>query len=89
MITLDELARQFGTPTVIKMDIEGAEYRALLGGERLLTQHRPRLLIELHGDDIAGMCMDVLKQSHYDQIEFLPHAGMRPFVVASSSSLLK
>jgi len=35
--------------TLIKMDIEGFEYRALVGARRLLSAKDTRLLIELHG----------------------------------------
>lgn len=36
-------------PSVIKMDIEGAEVEALVGAERTLIEHGPALLIEVHG----------------------------------------
>jgi hypothetical protein len=32
-------------PTIIKMDIEGAEKQALTGGERTIRTHHPRLAI--------------------------------------------
>ena len=35
--------------TLIKMDIEGFEYRALIGARRLLSAKNTRLLVELHG----------------------------------------
>ncbi len=35
--------------TLIKMDIEGFEYRALVGAKRLLSTKDTRLLVELHG----------------------------------------
>jgi FkbM family methyltransferase len=41
--TLDGLAAQYGTPTFIKMDLEGSEYQALAGGAGLLRQHHPKL----------------------------------------------
>jgi FkbM family methyltransferase len=36
-------------PNFIKMDIEGAEGKAMLGAVRLLSEHRPSLLLEIHG----------------------------------------
>jgi FkbM family methyltransferase len=36
-------------PHVIKIDVEGAEALLLRGAERLLREHSPKLLIELHG----------------------------------------
>ena len=37
------------TPNVIKLDVEGAEYRVLIGALTLLKSVRPKLFIELHG----------------------------------------
>jgi hypothetical protein len=36
-------------PTVIKLDIEGAELRALDGMRQTLAAHGPALVVELHG----------------------------------------
>lgn len=44
--TLDSLAAEIGPPTVVKLDVEGAEVDALRGGERLLRERRPTLLLE-------------------------------------------
>jgi hypothetical protein len=41
--TLAEIAREHGKPTFIKMDLEGAEYQALVGGLGLLKESRPKL----------------------------------------------
>ena len=35
-------------PDVIKIDIEGAEYLALKGGRKLLSEKKPLLLLEVH-----------------------------------------
>lgn len=51
-ITLDDFC---GTralqPDVVKMDIEGAEYDAVLGARKTIGLYRPKLLIELHHFD--------------------------------------
>lgn len=46
--TIDELVAKEGLRRVrfIKLDIEGAEYRALMGGQKTLRQQRPYLLLE-------------------------------------------
>jgi len=44
-------------PDVIKIDVEGAEGLLLRGAADLLREHRPRLLVELHG---VGCIRDVL-----------------------------
>lgn len=37
-------------PDFIKLDVEGAEGRAVRGARRLLAEHRPGLLLEIHGE---------------------------------------
>jgi FkbM family methyltransferase len=46
-VSLDEALPNF-RPNLIKMDIEGAEYDALLGARHLIAQHRPGLAICLY-----------------------------------------
>jgi FkbM family methyltransferase len=46
-VSLDEALPQF-RPTLIKMDIEGAEYGALWGARQLITEHRPGLAVCLY-----------------------------------------
>lgn len=49
--TLDaELARSGEAPAVLKVDVEGFEGEVLRGGARLLREHRPLVLLELHLD---------------------------------------
>ncbi len=50
-VTLDHLiAEGWPAPLVVKIDVEGAELRVLRGGQHLLAQHRPILLLEIFGD---------------------------------------
>ncbi len=46
-MTLDQMADQFGPPTVIKIDVEGAEVGVLAGGRRLFDEHHPAIAIEV------------------------------------------
>ena len=50
LTTIDKLAAELKLPSVdfIKMDIEGAEPRALRGGHATLAKHRPRLAISVY-----------------------------------------
>jgi FkbM family methyltransferase len=51
MVTVDELvdAGVIPPPTVIKLDVEGAEVAALRGMTGTLRRHRPTVVCELHG----------------------------------------
>jgi FkbM family methyltransferase len=51
-ITLDWLAEQLQqSPAVLKIDVEGAEPLVLLGGERLLKSARPKIYVEVTGEN--------------------------------------
>lgn len=45
-ITLDKLLEAMSAPTLVKIDVEGAEIEALKGAERLLNEIRPIIYIE-------------------------------------------
>jgi FkbM family methyltransferase len=47
-VTLDEFARSHPAPSLVKLDVEGAELEVLRGAERLFEQARPRLICETH-----------------------------------------
>lgn len=49
-ITLDGLLERFGPPSFVKMDVEGAELRAIRAAPRLLDA-RPTFLVEVHHGD--------------------------------------
>ena len=46
-VALDDVLSDF-IPTFIKMDIEGAEYEALLGARKIIEDHRPDLAISVY-----------------------------------------
>lgn len=49
-LTLESiLARTGVVPTHVKIDVEGFEGEVLEGGQRILKEHRPVVLLELHG----------------------------------------
>lgn len=55
----------FPAPQVVKMDIEGGEVLALPGMRRLLREARPRILIELHGEQAAHAAWEALMAAGY------------------------
>ena len=65
-ISIDELS--CGIPDLIKMDIEGGEYDAICGGENLLRNHSPKLIIELN-DNLSDCeaIINKLKEFGYDK----------------------
>jgi len=61
--TIDAQLRDLPVPGFVKIDIEGAEVAALRGASRLLSEHRPTVLCELHGTNEA-VC-DLLESHGY------------------------
>jgi len=53
-VTIDELAVEFGTPTHVKIDVEGHEAAVLRGGKKTLNSVAPLLFLELHNDMIRS-----------------------------------
>jgi FkbM family methyltransferase len=54
------------TPHVIKMDIEGAEMKALEGGSELLRLCRPVIFLAVHSDKLSSECSQFLLKRGYD-----------------------
>jgi len=66
--TLDHLLQQglIAPPSYIKMDIEGAEYRALLGAKECLEKYRPKLFLATHGTQVHDECCRLLRTLEFE-----------------------
>jgi FkbM family methyltransferase len=62
-LTLDFLLNLYTSPTILKIDVEGAEYLVLSGAERILAESRPLILIEL--SQMASEVRQVLTNANY------------------------
>jgi FkbM family methyltransferase len=62
-VTLDLLLGQFGPPTLIKIDVEGAEADVLRGASRLL-KHKPVIYLEV-SDHTMAECRTILEDAGY------------------------
>jgi FkbM family methyltransferase len=52
-LTLDAMLDQLRPPTVVKIDVEGAETKVLAGAQRLLRESRPAIYIEVSSESSA------------------------------------
>lgn len=52
-------------PNVIKMDIEGAEFSALLGAKNILEKHKPIILLATHSAELKEKCLSLLARYGY------------------------
>jgi FkbM family methyltransferase len=66
--TLDSLLeeRRLPPPNYIKMDIEGAETKALAGAVLCFQRFRPTLFLATHGRQIHQECCDLLRSWNYE-----------------------
>ena len=70
-ITVDQMTCQFGSPTHIKIDVEGHEAAVLRGAMNTMRQFSPLLFLELHNEMIVSeggdptSVIDLLAQSGY------------------------
>ncbi|MGB7759240.1 MAG: FkbM family methyltransferase [Bryobacteraceae bacterium] len=53
-------------PSVIKCDIEGGEYEALMGARRMIVQYHPTILLATHGDEVHARCCRLLTELRYE-----------------------
>jgi FkbM family methyltransferase len=84
-VTLDDFCEGLALrPDILKMDIEGAEYEALLGARRIISQHRPKLLIELHhfDGDVGALPVPKLLMEWGYQIQWIESWDLTSHILA-------
>jgi len=64
--TLDDYVQKHSHPTLIKMDIEGAEVNALEGAKTLLSSKNTTFLISVHSLSIEKQVKAILKKNGYE-----------------------
>lgn len=64
VVPIDEVVRESGGPVYLKFDVEGAEWEALRGSERLVARARPLMAISVyhHPDDLWQLPLHVVAQ---------------------------
>jgi FkbM family methyltransferase len=53
-VTIDHLVERYGSPTHLKIDVEGHETAVLRGGRIALTRTSPLVFLELHNEMVAS-----------------------------------
>ena len=80
-VTLDEYVKAGNrAPTVIKLDIEGGEYDAIVGATNLIMKHKPRIVMEVWSGEMG---------SRYSQpaVRKLVELGYRAFSLEHDGSI--
>src|SRR5579871_6413895 len=72
VVTLDSLVErgEIQPPSVMKIDVECSEWKALQGAARTIEKHRPRILLATHNRELHAECVKFLERSGY-RIELL------------------
>jgi FkbM family methyltransferase len=82
LVTLDEL--DLPAPALVKIDVEGAESQVLRGMTRVLREHQPTLIIEIHGDQ-GPPVEAILGEAGY-RIAVFDNEGMRHLLAHAPNS---
>ncbi len=82
--TVDALCEEHAfKPTVLRMDIEGAEIFALRGAKRVLSTCKPKLFIELHpplmGEAELRETLAILQSSGYTSFDIVDRSYDQPY----------
>ncbi len=74
-VTLDDFCRLLHfKPSLIKLDIEGAEYEAMLGMPEILSSVRPHLILEIKPDDTRAI--DLLCGLGYEALDLADYLSI-------------
>jgi hypothetical protein len=67
VVALDDLiaSGRIEPPTLLKVDVEGAELLVLRGASELLQQGHPKLFIEIHSRQLGLDCASLLRRWGY------------------------
>ena len=76
-VTLDDYVRGQRPPSLIKIDVEGAELHVLKGGEGLISENKPLILCEVHSAELAAQVDKWLLEKGYS-LEWFPRETQFP-----------
>jgi FkbM family methyltransferase len=67
-LSLDDAVDRYGLqpPSLVKMDVEGAESRVLSGARQTIARHRPVLFVATHGEEQRQWCEAFLGEAEYE-----------------------
>lgn len=90
VVAIDDLvaAGELPPPDLVKIDVEGSELDALAGMRRTISEHRPRIVCELHetAAEVAALCEELgMTGRSLDGPEPLAQAGSNAHVLLEPS----
>lgn len=66
-LSIDEVTsnKSFPMPDIVKIDVEGAELKVLQGMEKVLVNASPRIILEVHSQELENECLKLLTRHGY------------------------
>ena len=66
-LTLDRIILEegFRSPSLMKIDVEGAEYDCLLGASSVIERCHPVIFLATHGQQVHNACLQFLAKWNY------------------------
>lgn len=75
MVTLDSL--NIGKVTHMKIDVEGFEFGVLSGSRKTLEEFHPKLIMEIHSNDLIDKCTTIFDEYGYSLKHLLQPHGIQ------------
>ena len=73
-------------PTLMKIDVEGAEYEVLTGAARVLAGSRPVILLSAHGYTQRDRCSTLLREAGYELETVINRRDVGDYVILAIPS---
>lgn len=81
-IALDDYVQSHRAPSLVKIDVEGAELHVLNGARCLLSRYKPLVLCEAHSPELASQVEDWLTGNSYTVEWFANQTGLTRHLIA-------
>jgi FkbM family methyltransferase len=85
--TLDHLLESYPMPDFLKVDVEGAEYQVLQGANRMLSEVRPKIYVEV-GSELSDSVTAKLREYDYALLDPLSPRSQRTSMVKCAFNTL-
>ena len=80
--TVDDAAERYGSPRLLKVDVEGAELDVLVGARRVLEETHPTVIVEVHSADLERRSALLLEERGYECERRTDRGKKEPYLLA-------
>ncbi len=83
VVTLGDAIESYGTPQLIKIDVEGAESELLEGAAECLATLRSSIIIEAHSEQLERRCLDLLRRAGFHCERLLQRGTKETYILGT------